>query len=332
VAFIFNLKSGAGEAEAEIEWDTPETISAIEQALSVNCRVIPLEAGENIGEGLKEARPDIVFNYAEGVFGEMREAEIPALLESMGLPYTGSAPDAMRNCLNKARTKTILREHRIKTPDFTVVHSADEHLDSLRFPCIVKPVWEGSSKGIHEGAVAGDAAQARKLAGAIINRHRQPALVETFLPGREFTVGIIGNGDELMVLPLIEIDHSAIPAGMSPILSYEAKWIIDNPENPIDILRCPARVDIELEEKIKNIGVRSFQALGVRDWCRIDIRLDGEGAPSVIELNPLPGLLPCPEDNSCMPAAARAAGFSYEELVNMVLRTALKRYGMEEAI
>ena len=153
-------------------------------------------------------------------------------------------------------------------------------------------------------------------------------MVEEFLDGREFTVAMLGNGSGLKVLPIVEINYSSLPAGMNPIYSYEAKWIWDTPESPLEIFKCPADIDNRLKDSIEKICRDAFNVLDIKDWCRIDIRLDMKGQPHILELNPLPGILPDPKSNSCFPKAARAAGMGYDGLINAVLETACKRHGI----
>jgi D-alanine-D-alanine ligase len=159
----------------------------------------------------------------------------------------------------------------------------------------------------------------------VLESYRQPVLIEEFLPGREFTVAMLGNGDTLRVLPIVEINFASLPAGVNPIYSFEAKWLWDREADPLQIFTCPARLDPFLQRQIEHVCRRAFQALGCRDWCRIDVRLDAEGHPQIIELNPLPGILPRPEQNSCFPKAARAAGLSYDELILAVVDAAARR-------
>ena len=331
VAFIYNMTEGARD-EQHAEWDSPETVSAIKNALERRAEVACLDAGSNIKDSIIRAAPDIVFNYAEGSSGEEREAEIPALLESLRIPYTGSGPGTMVNCLNKAKAKAVLAAAGINTPAWAVAESPEDSREWREFPCIVKPLWEGSSKGLHDSALAKTRTEAARLVSEITRKYSQPALIEKFLPGREFTAGVLGNGEDIRVLPPAEINHAALAGKLNPILSYEAKWVIDTPENPLDILSCPAKITPSLLKQLENISVKAFKALGCRDWCRIDIRLDDKGAPNILELNPIPGLLPDAADNSCLPAAARAAGMEYNDLISMVLSHALKRCGMERPL
>jgi D-alanine-D-alanine ligase len=150
-------------------------------------------------------------------------------------------------------------------------------------------------------------------------------LVETYLPGREFTVAVLGNGSEARCLPIVAMNFDTLPAGAPPIYGYEAKWLWDTLDNPLDIYECPARISEALAEEIRSAALAAYHALECRDWCRIDVRCDAAGRPMVVELNPLPGILPDPRDNSCFPKAARAAGMSYDDLIRAVADIAWRR-------
>ena len=194
---------------------------------------------------------------------------------------------------------------------------------------MVKPILEGSSKGVTDRALVKNRRELVRQLEWVLETYRQPALVEEFLPGREFTVALIGNGLTLRVLPLVEINFDTLPEGVNPIYSYEAKWLWDREEDPLQIFTCPATVEPLLQRQIEDICKRAFTALGCRDWCRIDVRLDRKGLPQIIELNPLPGILPRPEQNSCFPKAARAAGLSYNEMILAVVDAAIERLQLE---
>jgi D-alanine-D-alanine ligase len=196
------------------------------------------------------------------------------------------------------------------------------------FPLVVKPLAEGSSKGIRSSSLVKDEQSLRKQIRWIIETYEQPAIVEEFLPGREFTVGLIGNG-EPQVLPIVEILFNKLPPEASPLYSYEAKWIWDVPKKPLDIFHCPAKISDELENEIRHIAVNTFKVLNCKDLCRMDIRLDKNNKPRVLEVNPLPGLIPDPDAHSCLPEAARAAGYTYEQLICTILWQALKRYNKQ---
>ncbi len=311
------------------EWDTMETINAVRCAIEERYPVSMIEADEHAFARLKEDRPDFVFNIAEGLHGSSREAQMPAILEMLCIPYLGSDPLTLSICLDKSRTKEILSYHGIPTAPFNVISSM-EMFDEVRvrFPLMVKPLHEGSSKGIYNSCVVRNVAELEHEVRTILDTYHEPALVEEFLPGREFTVAMMGNGGAVRILPIVEIKFDALPEGMNPIYSYEAKWIWDRSEDPLDIFECPARLSPALEREIESICASTYRVLRCRDWSRVDVRLDGRGKPHIIEINPLPGILPKPEDNSCFPKAARAAGMSYNQLINAVLDIAMERCGV----
>jgi len=196
-------------------------------------------------------------------------------------------------------------------------------------PLFVKPLHEGSSMGITDRNLCWDYAQLEERAGSLMDSYRQPVLVEQYLPGKEFTCGVLGNGDEARVLPIVGMNFETLPDGALPIYSFDAKYVWDRPENPLKIFECPALVSPSLRSAIESTVLSAFHVLGCRDWARIDVRLDGVGAPNLIEVNPLPGILPNPDDNSCLPKAARAAGLSYDELIQSCLRFAAARQGVK---
>jgi D-alanine-D-alanine ligase len=314
------------------EWDSPATIAAVESALSPLGKVVRLEANEEFPERLRQTRPDIVFNIAEGFRGVNREAHVPAICEFYGIPYSGSDPFTLTLCLDKAKTKETLAFHGIPTPKFLLVEKlADLYrvAKKLTLPLFVKPVHEGSSKGITDSNLCRDRDQLFRQTEFLLENYRQPVLVEEFLPGKEFTCAVLGNGDEATVLPLVAMNFESLPKGALPIYGFDAKFVWDRPENPLDIFQCPARITGELQASIERLTLDAFRVLGCRDWARIDVRLDADGRPNVLEVNPLPGILPDPADNSCLPKAARAAGIGYEELIQNCLKYAAVRQGVD---
>jgi D-alanine-D-alanine ligase len=333
IALTYNLRpSIAGGApdldDTYIEWDEFETIAAVRDALAEEHQVVLLEVHGDLPDRLTAVCPDLVFNMAEGFRGPEREARVPALLEKRRIPFTGSSAKTLRICLDKGTTKEALLRAGIPTPAYAVVYDADAAATVDRFPLIVKPLHEGSSKGISGDSVVQTPGELRAQIQRIVETYDQPALVEAFLPGREFTVALLGNGPRVGVLPLVEIRFEGFPRGGTPVYSYEAKWLWDSPERPLDIFRCPAKVSPRLGEAIAYLCRRAFAALQCRDWCRIDVRLDAQGRPHVLEANPLPGILPRPESHSCFPAAAAAAGIPYPALIRRVVRIACQRYGL----
>ncbi len=311
------------------EWDTMDTVHAIRQAIEEQFPVTMIEANQHAFQKLEEIRPFFAFNMAEGLYGASREGQIPAMLEMLRIPYLGSDPLTLGICLDKSRAKEILSHYGVPTAPFIVFRSLDEVHDAcIQFPAIVKPLHEGSSKGIYNSCFVANSQELEREVRATMKTYDQPVLVEEFLPGREFTVAILGNGNNLRILPIVEIKFDALPAGMNPIYSYEAKWIWDRSENPLRIFDCPAHLDHQLQSEIESLCADAYRILNCRDWSRIDVRLDAKGRPHIIEINPLPGILPRPEDNSCFPKAARAAGMTYNQLINTVLDIALNRCGL----
>lgn len=306
-----------------------DTIHAVRDAIAERYTVELVEANADAFERLRTMKPTFVFNIAEGLYGVSREAQLPAMLELLQIPYLGSDPLTLALCLDKGRTKEILAYHGVRTAPFVIVSTMDELEDArVRFPQIVKPLHEGSSKGIYNSCVVRNSEELEREVQTIIEHYHEPVLVEEFLAGREFTVAIMGNGSALTVLPIVEISFAALPPGMNPIYSYEAKWIWDRADNPLEIFSCPAHIPDALAAGIGALCKRTYQVLRCRDWSRIDVRLDGQGHPHILEVNPLPGILPRPEDNSCFPKAARAAGMSYAQLINSVLDCAMDRCGI----
>lgn len=339
VAVVANLKHHvAVEADAPpdalAEYDSEETVEGIADALrTAGHEVIYLEADTTFLDSIRQAQVDICFNIAEGLRGDSREAHIPALLEMLGIPYTGSKVLAQAISLDKAATKRLWRDHGLPTAPFQVFWQGEEPLaPDLAFPLFVKPLREGSGKGIGLNSVVHDEAALREQVRWVLRNYHQPALVETFLPGREFTIGLIGNTlacgelalsplyDErgFHVFPILEID-------LSPIA--EAGGIYDShvkSDQPLGAnYRCPAPMAEELTWEMQRLAVEAFQAIGALDFSRVDFRLGADGRPYLMEINTLPGLNPTYSD---IVLAARADGMLYVELIQEVLNLAAARY------
>ncbi len=323
VALAFNLKRikpGAGGAhDEEAEYDPPTTIEAIREAIaSFGHEVVLLEADESFPRALLAAKPDIVFNVSEGARGRSREAQIPALLELLGIPFTGSDATAMVLTLDKDVAKSVVSKAGVRTPSGVVMVTGDEPWPAeLALPVIVKPVAEGCSKGVLPSSVAETEDAARAIARQMAARYGQGALVESFLPGREFTVGILGDdAGEPVVLPPMEIILST--GTPYPVYAFDHKL------EPTDEVRyeTPARVTPELERELRHVALTAFRALGCRDVARLDLRLDATGRVGFIECNPLPGLTPGWSDLCLM---ADAVGIPYRTIVGRILASAIGR-------
>lgn len=328
VGIIYNLKKGirTDVPDAEAELDSIETVHAIEHVLNGRgYATVLLEADRELPKKLAETRIDIAFNIAEGLSGRGREAQVPALLDMMGIPYTGSDSTTLCLALDKALTKRLLASYHIKTPQHVLV-SRDEPATykHLRYPVIVKPNAEGSSKGISEISVAESAEELRLLVRRNLELYREDMLIEGYVPGREFTVGVLGNGKSAHVFSPMEIVYRRNTQGAYRVYSYTVK------QNFPDYVHyeCPARLGAEAEKRMAATARRVFEVLGCRDFARIDFRLtDDEKELYFIEINPLPGLAPSYSD---FPMLAGFCGMPYDELVAGVLSAALNRSGLEK--
>ncbi|HII07246.1 MAG TPA: D-alanine--D-alanine ligase [Methanotrichaceae archaeon] len=310
------------------EFDASSTIEAIRDALLTSCDSVKIiEADENAYEKLLRGKFDFAFNIAEGVQGVAREAQIPAMLEMLGIPYSGSGVTTLAITLDKRRTKEVLMANGIRTPRFQLLSRAEDLRSDLEFPLFLKPNGEGSSRGITAKSLVNSKEELKEVATEMVTTYRQPVLVEEYLTGREFTVGIVGNAPP-EILPIVEVSFEDLPEDAPKFDCYEVKWIYDSLDSEYDTTMCPARIDDDLRSRIEVTAARTFEALEVRDLCRLDVRLDKDGEPSVFDVNALPGLIPDPTENSRFPKAAYAAGYSYEELIGKVFNAALAREGM----
>lgn len=318
VGLIHNVKRTkptVGQDE-DAEYDTPETIDAITAAIEAEGhRVVKLEATAALLGILPSAGIDVAFNIAEGQKGRGRESWVPAVLDLLGVPYTGSDATTMAITLDKGLAKRVVRSAGVATPEFLVIDRVGAPLPAaLKYPVIVKPVAEGSSKGVTQNSVARDAAELRAVVDAVVGRYGQGAMVEGFLTGREFTVGVLGDGE---VLAPMEIAFAASAAEL-PVYSFEHKQAFSDEVKYV----CPAETTPALDAALRAAAREAFVALGCRDVARIDLRLDADGVVNFIECNPLPGLTP---DWSDLCLIAKAEGMDYPALVTAILRPALAR-------
>jgi D-alanine-D-alanine ligase len=327
--------------DAFADFDHIETIDAIRAALETDGhQSVFIQADTDLPYALKEAKPDICFNIAEGLGGDAREAQVPALLEMLRIPYTGSRVLTNGISLDKTLTKRIWRDRRLPVAPFQEFTIGDEPLrPELKFPLFVKPAREGTGMGVDTKAVVKNEEELRERAMYIINTYQQPALVETFLPGREFTVGILGRADAKFYsrhpewyekdgfhrFPVLELDSSR---SVTPNVYSQASKSKSVGEEGAPEYVCPANIDHELEKKLKHYALRAHLLLYALDVSRTDIRLDDEGNPRLIEINTLPGLTP---DYSDLCLQAKAEGLRYEDLILEILYLGASRWGMIEA-
>ena len=302
-------------------------------------QTIFIQADADLPYALRDKKPDICFNIAEGLGGDAREAQVPALLEMLQIPYTGSRVLANGISLDKTLTKRIWRDRRLPVAPFQEFSTGDEPLRTdLEFPLFVKPAREGTGMGVDMNAIVNNEAELRERAKYIINTYQQPALVETFLPGREFTVGILGRADAKLYsrhpewyekdgfhrFPILELDMTRSVTPM--VYSQEAKSK-DVGEEGAPGYFCPADIEPELEKKLKHFALRAHVVLGALDVSRTDVRLDARGNPRLIEINTLPGLTP---DYSDLCLQSKAEGIRYEDLILDILYLGASRWGMVE--
>lgn len=325
VGISYNLKKGIASdvGDIEAEYDSYDTIEAISNVFSAHgAKVVALEADSNFVEKLKNAQVDIVFNIAEGTYGRGRESQVPAILNFLRVPFSGSDETTMGLSLDKALTKRYLSTFQIDTPAYFVVnsHSYNNNLN-LKFPLIVKPNCEGSGKGISDFAVVENQEQLNELIEKNLINYGQPMLVEEYIKGREFTVGILGNGHDMHVFEPMEICYLG-DNNENMIYSYNVKI---NYKKYIEY-KCPSALDNETAERMKDIAAKIYTALDCKDFSRIDFRLSEDGVIYFIEINPLPGLAPGYSD---YPMLAQFCGMDYQTLILNVLNSATKRYGIK---
>ena len=246
------------------EWDDEETISAVEGAIKkAGHEVIRIEADENAFENLRNLRPDIVFNMAEGFGGASRESHIPAMLEMLNIPYTASDPITIGNCHDKSRCKEILTYYGVPNPGFFITDTRVNGHPKVNYPAFVKPLHEGSSKGIYNSSVVNNRDELNREISRIKDNYNQYSIIEDFLDGQEFTVALIGNGDKVRVLPIVGINLDCLPADFPKIYSYEVKWFFDTRENKLDIFSCPAKISDKLTKRIEEICKQAYNALRI---------------------------------------------------------------------
>jgi D-alanine-D-alanine ligase len=311
------------------DYDSVETINRICNIIQKDGHVVQfIQADRNLPQRILDYRPDICFNISEGIRGDAREAQVPGFLELLGIPYTGSRVLTNAIALDKPLTKTIWAAAGLPIAESQAMTRLDEPVDpKLTYPLIVKPSREGSGMGLDPDSVVYNETQLREQASKIINRYHQPALVEKFLPGREFTVGIMGrpgaqerrpdfyNQNGYHFFPIVEVET---PTSTNSICDFAIKHV------DADRAFLPKNLSEEFRDRIYDIVVRGHEALGALDISRTDIRCDENGIPHLLEINPLPGL----SANSHIPTMVKLSGMSYDELVLEILHLGATRYDL----
>lgn len=308
--------------DIDSEFDSQKTIDTIVQSLrSAGHTVHLVEATSDLPRWFLTHRVDLAFNIAEGLHGEHREAQVPAILESLRVPFTGSNSITLALALDKAKTKQILASEGIPTPSWQLFPAPTTPLSPrLEFPLIVKPNREGSSKGIWRESVVGDEASLRRQVSRVYERYRQEVLVEEFVDGRELTVGVIGED----VLPILEMDFAPCRASGEFFYTWRVKEFQgDSAMGLAPALHCPARLTPQTAAGVQRVAMRAHRALGCVDFSRTDVRLRADGTPFVLEVNPLPGLSPL---DSNFPVMTSAAGLSHQALIQRIVELAMIRY------
>ncbi len=307
--------------DEEAEFAGRDTLLAIRDALiRAGADAVILEAGPGLPDDLRREKIRFVFNLAEGRGGRDREAQVPALLSLMGIPYSGADALVLSVTLDKDLCKRVAASYGIRTaPSLLVAPGGEDGLPALEYPVIVKPNAEGSGKGITEKSVARNEEELRSMLKSLFASYPQQMLVEPYLPGREFTVGILGNGEDMRVFPPMEVVYRHPTQDEFFVYSYRIK---KDYRKHVDYV-CPAEIPEEASRAMTDAAGTLYRALGCVDFARVDFRMDAQGRPCFLEMNPLPGLAP---DYSDYPMAAEAVGYAYDDLIASIAECAAKRW------
>ena len=307
--------------DAILDEHKEEMLKAVEKAISKEYRYKLIPFNDDFIKEVKSV--DFVFNLSTAGGKDVRQLHVPSILDLLNIPYTGSSALTHAFCIDKSVTKMILIHNNIPTANFVVISPENDIPKdfNLKFPVIVKPSREGSALGLTQKSVAYDFEQLKEALSELFKNFKEPAVVEEFIDGTEITVGLIGNEEDLEVLPILEIDFSGLPEGVERFYSYRVKNVIDRYLK----FHCPARISKDVWKKAENIAKKAFKILGLRDYARIDMRIK-EDQPYILEVNSLPLLVPVYSDLTKM---AKVAGMDYDELILRILKTAMKRYGLE---
>ena len=335
IAFAYNVKHNqeySTEAtQDDLEFDSEYVINSISNAIeSLGHKVVKIEANLDAFQKLREQKEniDLVFNIAEGLNGDARESQIPIFCEMLGIPYTHSSPTTHAIKLNKQMTKDLLENAGVVVPHAQVFRTINDPLNpKLKYPFIVKPNKQGSSKGIFNDSVVHDLNSLKKAVERVLKEFDNEALVEEYIDGREFTVALLGNPPKM--LPPIEQKFDFLPAGFNKVAGYELKWIYEDALKDLTVAYdCPPNVSKEIMDLIESTSLCVWNTLDVKDCARIDYRLNDENTLYFIEINTLPGINPDPNGLSYFPTAASHAGLDFNQLVDGIINSARSRYNI----
>ena len=303
--------------DANAEFDHPSKINVIAKAIEAcGFKVKKIGNAANLLEKIDNLGVDIVFNISEGISGRNRESQVPILLEMAAIPFVGADALTLGLTLDKVMAKKIFIAEKIPTPKFFEVKTRDELVDAdhCKFPLIVKPRFEGSSKGLSENSRVENKEELKKQVEYIINAYKQPALIEEFISGQEFTVAIVGN-EPPEAMPIVQIKIDGRLRLNDKFYTF-ARITSDRLE-----YICPARITQDLKKKLNELALKTYRTVECRDFGRVDFRVDNEGNPYVLEINPLPSL----STEDVFKLVANNIGISYEEMIGKILNSALKR-------
>jgi D-alanine-D-alanine ligase len=366
IAVLANLKKNAPKykgmpADRWDDLDNPFTVEAIVEVLQklghetqfFEASILP---PYNLIDKLRKFKPDLCFNMSESHFGDAREAQIPAVLEMLRIPYTGSKPLTLALALDKTMTKRVLQSHGLPTAEFQLFRQVDDPLDpqflnedgSLRSPLFVKPNAEGTSMGVSGDSIVRTIPELRERVAGHLSRYNQPILVERFIKGREVLVGMVGNiqtltpdpsgrggvspspftGRGLTFMPILELDHAAYGPGHHGVYTNEMKTVSALEDYHY---HCPAPLSAQQAAELRTLAAAAFHALDCKDVARVDFRLDesDDYRPYILEINTLPGLSPGYSD-LCLQALAM--GWEHDRLVGAILEAAIERHGLRERV
>lgn len=333
IALLHNLAENAPQPKTGAphdilyELDHPHNIEAYQAALEAGGhQVFPMEGDAHLAQRLKDLAIDLCFNTCEGYRGDAREAQVPALLEMLGYPYTGSKVLTLALTLDKSMTKRVLTYHGLPTPAFQEFTSADAPIDprlAAQYPLFAKPNSEGTGMGISQKSILHNESELREQVAYLLNAYHEPVLVEKYIDGNDVTVGLVGNWPDLHIFPISMIDHALYET--TGIRVYGSELKVDQAD--AYQYHCPARLPEDVANELRRLAVETMRLTGTMDFARVDFRLDRrhQNQPYILEINALPGITPI----SDLTLMAQADGWTHADLVYSVLEAAMRRMGLQ---